>query len=338
MKIDYLGGVNLMNNKTIYLIILVALIISSCSVKPIQEVEPEEITHIRLPMGYIPNVQYAPFYVAVEKGFFEEVGIEIEFDYSYETDGVALVGANELHFSVVSGEQVPIARAEGLPIVYVLAWYEKYPVAVIAKTNHNIHSPEDLAGKSIGLPGLFGANYVGLRALMGEVDLKESDLTLESIGFNQVEVLASDTSDVVVGYVANEPVQLRAQGYDIDVMLVSDYLDLVSNGIITNEQTIQDDPELIKRMVSATLRGIQYAVENPEEAFQICFNYVEGLDDADQQVQRDVLLESLELYQTDPYGYSHPESWENMQQVLLKMGLMKNAIDLEQAYSNEFSQ
>ena len=327
-----------MKNKRFNWIFLIILLVASCGVQPIGEVEPEGLTHIRLPMGYIPNVQYAPFYVAVEKGFYEEVGIELEFDYSYETDGVALVGANELQFSVVSGEQVPIARAEGLPIVYVMAWYEKYPIAVISKTNQNIQSPEDLAGKSVGLPGPFGANYVGLRALMGEVDLKESDLTLDSIGFNQVEVLASDASDVVVGYVANEPIQLRAQGYDIDVIMVSDYLDLVSNGIITNEQTIQSNPELIRRMVSATLKGIRYAVENPDEAFQICFKYVEGLQDADQQVQMDVLLASLELYQTDPYGYSHPESWENMQQVLLKMGLMKNAIDLEQAYSNEFSQ
>ncbi len=221
-------------------------------------------------------MQYAPFYVAMEKGFFTEVGIELEFDYSFETDGVALVGANEIQFSVVSGEQVPIARAEGLPIVYIMAWYEKYPVAVISKTEQNVQKPQDLAGKRIALPGLFGANYVGLRALMGVVNLSESDLTLESVGFNQVEVLAADTSEVIVGYIANEPVQLAALGYDLNVILVADYLDLVSNGIITNEITIRENPDLVERMVSATLKSIQYAVEHPEEAFKACFKYVEG--------------------------------------------------------------
>jgi len=321
------------------LILLTGLfLITACSGNEPLDSSSEDMTLVRLPMGYIPNVQYAPFYVAMEKGFFTEVGIELEFDYSYETDGVALVGANEIQFSVVSGEQVPIARAEGLPIVYVLAWYEKYPVAVISKTEQNIQKPQDLAGKRIALPGLFGANYVGLRALMGVVNLSESDLTLESVGFNQVEVLATDTSEVIVGYIANEPVQLAALGYDINVILVADYLDLVSNGIITNEITIRENPDLVERMVSATLKAIQYAVEHPEEAFEACFKFVEGLEDADQEVQFDVMKASLELYQTDPYGYSDPEAWENMQDVLLSMGLMKEAIQLDQAFTNEFSQ
>jgi len=325
-----------MMKRYLFWMLMVMFVTVSCSIQPVSGVD--EITHIRLPMGYIPNVQYAPFYAAVEKGFFEEYGIELEFDYSYETDGVALVGANEIQFSVVSGEQVPIARAEGLPIVYVMAWYEKYPIAVISKTEQNVKIPQDLSGKRVALPGPFGANYVGLRALMGEVGLQESDIIMESVGFNQVEVLATDNTEVIVGYSANEPIQLKAQGYDLDVILVSDYLDLVSNGLITNEITIAENPELVERFVSAILKGIQFAVENPEEAFQFCFKYVEGLEGADQDVQFDVLKASLELYQTDPYGYSQPEAWENMQQVLLQMGLMKKKIDLEEAYTNDFSQ
>jgi NitT/TauT family transport system substrate-binding protein len=319
------------------LILLITILLSSCA-GVTSEGSPDELTHIRLPMGYIPNVQYAPFYAGVEEGFFAEEGLELEFDYSYETDGVALVGANELQFSLVSGEQVPIARAEGLPIVYVMAWYGQYPVAVIAKSEQNLNSPADMAGKRIGLPGLFGANYVGLRALMGYAGLEEKDLTLDSVGFNQVEVLAADTSEVIVGYVANEPVQLAAQGYDLDVLLVSDYLDLVSNGLITNEITLEENPALVQSMVTATMKSIQFAVENPEKAYQHCFKYVEGLEDADQEVQMKVLESSLALYQTDPYGYSNPQAWENMQEVLLEMGLMKAEINLSDAYTNEFSQ
>ena len=149
----YKGGEELMKTKYLLWILLVIFTTVSCSILPASDRPAGELNHVRLPMGYIPNVQYAPFYAAVEKGFFEENGIELEFDYSYETDGVALVGANEIQFSVVSGEQVPIARAEGLPIVYVMAWYEKYPVAVISKTEQNVKNPPGPGRKTGCLTG-----------------------------------------------------------------------------------------------------------------------------------------------------------------------------------------
>lgn len=318
------------------ILLVMTIFLSACANVGEAEPTPEEVREIRLPMGFVPNIQFAPFYVAVEKGYFREVGLEVKFDYKRETDGLALVGADEIQFSIVSGEQVPLARAEDLPVVYVMAWYKDYPVAVIAKDNQGITKPADLQGKRVGLPGLYGANYVGLRALLSQVGLEESDLRLDSIGFNQVEVLASDQADAVVGYLANEPVQLRDQGYDIEVIPVADYVQLVSNGLITNQKTINENPELVRDMVQATLKGIEFTVENPEEAYEISLGYVEGLEEADRDVQMKVLQTSIELYQTDPYGKSDAKSWENMIDILGQMGLLEGDINRDNMYTNEF--
>ena len=315
---------------------LLALLLSGCNAAPQPAAAPQQLTHIRLPMGYIPNVQYAPFYVAVDKGFYRDAGLEIEFDYSFETDGVSLVGADNLKFAVVSGEQVLLARAQGLPVVYVMAWWQDYPVAVAALAERGIQTPQDLKGKKIGLPGLFGASYIGLRALLGAAGLQESDVTIDSIGFNQVEALVTGQEDAVVIYANNEPVQLRSKGYDIDVIRVADSVHLTSNGLITNEATIAGNPDLVRRMVQATLKGVAYTLENPEEAYEISKKYVEGLEQADRSVQEQILAESLRFWQGEPLGVSDLQAWQNMQQVMLDMGLLSQPLDLSKAFSNAF--
>jgi NitT/TauT family transport system substrate-binding protein len=324
-----------MFRKLVILMLGLALSLSACaSPGPTKEAEP--LTKVRLPMGYIPNVQFAPFYVAVEKGYFAQEGIEIEFDYSFETDGIALVGAGELPFSVASGEQVLLARAQGLPVVYAFAWYQQYPISVVSAPELNITTPADLKGRTIGLPGLFGANYIALEALLFEGGLTASDVTMEAIGFNQVEAYASGQKDVVVGYTANEPIVLAAQGFKFNEMRVADYVQLTANGLITNEKTIAANPDLVRGMTKALSRGIAYALAHPDETYEICKNYVENLSEADEAVQKQVLVISMDFWKADHIGMSDLQAWSNMNDLLVKMDLLSAPLDVSKAFTNQF--
>jgi NitT/TauT family transport system substrate-binding protein len=328
--------------KRILLLILLGVLITACAVPAGGGTEAgsgpgsNALVHVKLPLGYVPNIQFAPLYVSIEKGYFREAGIELEFDYSFETDAVALVGADELQFAVVSGEQVLLARAQGLPVVYVAAWYQQYPVAVVSKVEQGILTPADLRGKKIGLPGLYGANYIGLEALLFSAGLSDADVTLDSIGFNQVEALATDQEQAVSVYAANEPVQLRAKGYDVNEIRVADHVQLASNGLISNEKTIAENPDLVRAMVEAFLKGLADTIANPEEAYELSKPHVPNLAEVDEAVQKEVLARSIDLWKAEQLGYSDRQSWQNMQDTLLKMGLIGEQLEIEKAFTNEF--
>ena len=324
-----------MLRKLVLLTLGLVLLLSGCA-NPASTKEAEGLTKVRLPMGYVPNIQFAPLYVAAEKGYFRDAGIDIEFDYKFETDGVALVGSGELPFSLVSGEQVLLARAQGLPVRYVAAWYQQYPVSVVAGSDQGILIPQDLKGKKIGLPGLFGATYVGLLAMLYEAGMTEKDVTLDAIGFNQVDLLASGQQDVVVGYTANEPVQLRARDIPVTEIRVSDYVQLASNGILASEKVIGENPELVRAFVEAFLKGLADTIANPEEAYKLSEPYIPNFADLDKKVQMQVLATSIEEWKAERLGYSDPQAWENMQNVLLEMGLITEKTDLSKAFTNEY--
>ena len=127
--------------------------------------------------------------------------------------------------------------------------------------------------------------------------------------------------------------QLAGRGEQINVIQVSDYIDMVANGIITNETTIAENPEMVERFVGAALRGLADTLANPDEAFEISKNYVEELEDE----RKAVLDASLPLWQAETLGLSDLASWQNTQQVLLDAGLMDEPVaDLTAVFTNEF--
>ncbi|MBL8155245.1 MAG: ABC transporter substrate-binding protein [Anaerolineae bacterium] len=262
--------------------ILLSLLLVSVSVAGAQESQSVKQT---LFMTFVPNVQFSPVYAAIENGHMADNGIVLEIEHGDENVGVDLIAANARQFGLVSGEEIIKARANGRPVVYVYEWFQKYPVGIVVSADSDIESVGDLTGRKVGIPGRFGASFNGLIALLSANDMQESDIQLEPIGFNAPEVFCMGGVEASVVYINNEPLQIqqRAASGDcgqvsvVKVFPVSDAADMVSNGLVTNEQTIAEQPELVRGMVAAFDAGLRDVINNPAQAYLFSAAYVENL-------------------------------------------------------------
>lgn len=317
------------------LLILLLLLVSACGSPRLNNAASAK-TPQTLFLGYIPNVQFAPIYVALDRGYFADQGLDVKLEHSYnETDGLTRIGVDKLQFGIISGEQVILARSKGAPVVYTFAWYQRFPVGVALPADLNITDPKGLAGHVVSVPGKFGASYIGFQALLKAVNLKESDLKeVREIGFNTAPILCARQVDASVIYVANEPLQVEKQCFKVNVIKISDYANLVANGIVTNENTIKTHPEWVRGMNVALAKGLAETIADPKTAYDISRKYIENL--GDDPVQRQVLANSIELWKAAQLGHADPGRWQLTQDTLLAMGLIDKPIDLSAAYTNDY--
>lgn len=242
----------------------------------------QSLTDVTFFITFVPNIQFSPVYVAIAKGYFEEEGIRVVIEHGDEPVGVDLIGAGQRQFGLISGEQVIAARSQGRPVVAVYEWFQQFPVGVVFASDSGIETVNDLAGRSVGIPGRFGASYSGLIALLNAAGMTESDISLQEIGFNAPEVFCVGAIEASVVYTNNEPLQIAsraAQGdcgavSGVDVITVGSMADLVSNTVVTNEETIATNPELVEAFVRAFDRGLADTIANPAEAYLLSLDFV----------------------------------------------------------------
>ena len=239
----------------------------------------------RLLLTYIPNVQFAPFYVGIAEGHFARHGFDLTLEHLQEPDVLDLVAASQADFGIVSGEQVILARSKGRAVVYVFEWFQEYPVGIIMVRDNGAAELENLTDMTVGIPGRFGASYSGLITLLQSAGLDEEDIQLNEIGFNAPVVFCLGAVDAALVYVNNEALQIRKRVDSGDcgdvtgvaVISVASQVDLVSNGLIVSSELLQRDPDKVQSMVSAISSALQSTINNPANAYLISSAFVETL-------------------------------------------------------------
>jgi len=287
---------------------------------------------VSIGLGYIPDIQFAPFYVAQSKGYYKSAGLDVTFHHGIVNDLIGSMVLGRDNFVFASGDEELVARSKGLKVVDLSTIFQKYPVSLIVPANSPIRTLADLKGHTIGEPGPFGATHVGLLALLYQGHLTPNDVHIQAIGFTQVAALLGHHVDAVMGYSNNEPLQLRKQGFAVRTFDVSDYQPLVSNGIITTDDTYNGQRQMVQSFVQATLKGLKDVIANPAQAVQLSKSYIPGMD-PDRAMS--VLRATIPIWQGNGrLGYNNSATWQSMEQFLVAQNIIPSGQDFSQAYTN----
>jgi NitT/TauT family transport system substrate-binding protein len=317
------------------LLILVALLSAACGSTTTSSTSATTATGLKkisIGLGYIPDIQFAPFYVAQSKGYYKAAGLDVTFHHGVVNDLIGSMVLGHDNFVFASGDEELVARSKNLKVVDVATIFQKFPVSLIVPADSPIHTLADLKGHTIGEPGPFGATHIGLLALLYQAHLTPNDVHIQAIGFTQVSALLGRHVDAVMGYSNNEPLQLRQKGFAVRTFDVSDYQPLVSNGIVTTEDTLHNQSQLVQSFVQATLKGLKEVIANPSEAVQLSKSYVPGLDSGRAM---NVLEATIPLWQGNGHlGYNDTSTWKSMEQFLIAQNIIPSGQDISQAYTN----
>jgi NitT/TauT family transport system substrate-binding protein len=285
-------------------------------------------------LGYIPSVQFAPFYLADQAGYYGDAGLSVEFQNKIDPDLITLVGQGAIDIGIGDGTSVIPAVSQGIPVKYITTVYGQYPDVVFAKASSGIKTAADLKGKRIGTPGRYGSGWIMLQALLGSAGLTTNDVTIvEYPDYTQRAAVAQGAVDAATGFSNNEPVQLELDGTRAVVLHVDAITPLPGPGLITAAKTLTDKHDAVARFVAATLRAMHAIKLNPSVGLEAAIKAVPELASG-RELQTAVLTATIDSW-TGPVqaakglGAIDRDGWARSIDYLTTLGLVPNPVSVD---------
>jgi NitT/TauT family transport system substrate-binding protein len=252
-------------------------------------------TQIRFALDWRFEGPAAPFFVAIDKGYYKAEGLNVSIDPGAgSVEGINRVasGAYEIGFADINSLVKYRDNPRNLPVKAVMMVYDTPAFSIVSLKKNGIAKPKDLEGKVLGAPAADGA-YAQWPIFVQANKIDASKVKIENIGFPVREpMLAQGKVDAIAGFWFSSYMNLKANGVkddDIVVLLMKDHgVDLYGNVIIANPDLMRFSPKAVAGFVKATIRGIQDTIKNPESA-------IDSLMKRNAIAKRDVELERLKL-------------------------------------------
>ncbi len=316
----------------ISLLLLLFLLLPSGCTNEVAD-EPDQVTVL---LDWTPNTNYSGIYAAVEEGFYDEENLSIEV---IEAPGsvVQMVAAGQAEFGISYQEEVTFARLADIPVVSIGAIIQNNTSGFASLEDRGIETPADFEGKSYGGWGS-PVEEAMIKALMEQYGANFEEVDIITTGGVDSLIVIEREADFAWIYYGWTGIEAELKGMELNFIELREEepaLDYYTPTIISGEDLIENNPELIRRFMNATARGYQFAIENPQLAARHLLAHAPELDEELVMASQEWLADK---YQADAeiWGLQKRDTWEAYSQWLYEYNLIEEIPDPDKAFTNEF--
>jgi len=318
-------------------LVLAAAVAAGCGEKT--ESRNGDSEPLTLALDFYVNPDHAGIYTALDRGYFDEAGLEVEPQVPSDPSApIRQVAAGRADLAISYEPEVVLARDQGLPVVAVASLVSRPLTSLISLPDAGIDRPSDLDGKTVATAGIpYQAAY--LDAILERAQVDPDAVSQVDVGLNLLPAVLSGRADAMLGGFLNiEGVDLAERGEDprvvpVDRLGIPTYDELV---LVADANRVADDPEAIRLFIAALERGTREAARDPAEATQAILNAGDGLDP---KLTRAEVDRTLPLLGGDepgkPCGYMNPREWEAFAGFFADHGLISSRPGASELLTNE---
>ena len=298
-------------------------------------------TKVTMYLEFLVNGYHSPFYVALEKGWYKEAGLDVTVAPGKGTaDSIKTVGTGNAEFGFPDFGALAKAVSEGIPLTAVAAFVHDTPAGIISFSDKPVKTPKDLEGKTLAVAP-FGATAIMLPAFakLSNVDMAQVKTVTYNFGA-MVPSFLTGKVDATIGYYFGEYLAARTESKNkpVTFLRLADFgIKTYANGIAVNNAFMAKDPKSVEAFVKTSLKALEYTYKNVDEAAGYAAKHTE----TPKATLKEQLQLAIELMDTaearkDGYGVMSAEKWGATQKLQVEYGGQKQAVADDKLWTNKF--
>ena len=300
--------------------------------------EATPMPKVSIRLKWVPLFQSAGFHVADKKGFYKDEGLDVTVNPGGPgVKAVNTVASGSDTFGVIGPDQIMISKEKGLNLVGLMAVYQKSPTGFMAHRDSGIAHPRDFLGKRVAIN--FGSNTEGeYRAMMAKLGLDMKKVIEVPLRFDRTQFLQRQV-DVLSMYVTDEVFIARKHGADPVVITPDKYgIHWYADTVFAKKETVDANPDMVRRFIRASKRGWVWALENVPEAIDIMLQVNNKLDRDHQNYEAGVTKELImtDVVRREGFGWMERARWEQVMKDMIEQKLLKGPMNIDEMMTTRF--